>query len=77
MRERIMDATLIEFSDKGIKFTMDDVAKRIRISKKTIYNFFKNKEVLLLETIDFGFAEVQKQKQEIVNDKDMDIIDKI
>ena len=77
MRERIMDAALIEFSDKGIKFTMDDVAKRLRISKKTIYNFFKNKEVLLLETIDFGFAEVQKQKQEIVNDKDMDIIDKI
>ena len=77
MRERIMDAALIEFSDKGIKFTMDDVAKRIRISKKTIYNFFKNKEVLLLETIDFGFAEVQKQKKEIVNDKDMDIIDKI
>ena len=40
MRRAILEATIEQFNEKGIKFTMDDVAKRIGISKKTIYKFF-------------------------------------
>ena len=37
MREKIIDATVEEFKQNGLKFTMNDLAKRLGISKKTIY----------------------------------------
>ena len=37
MKEKIIDAAIKEFKQKGPKFTMSDVAKRLSISKKTIY----------------------------------------
>jgi TetR/AcrR family transcriptional regulator, cholesterol catabolism regulator len=33
--------------------TMDDVASELRISKKTLYQYFKNKEELVSEVIDY------------------------
>ena len=40
LKERIMEATIDEFNEKGVKFTMDDLAKRLTMSKKTIYKVF-------------------------------------
>ena len=34
MKEKIIDAAIKEFKQKGLKFTMSDVAKRLSISKK-------------------------------------------
>ena len=34
-REKIMEATIQEFNDNGRKFTMDNVARRTGMSKKT------------------------------------------
>lgn len=34
--KKIIDAAIEEFKQKGLKFTMSDVAKRLSISKKTI-----------------------------------------
>ena len=47
-REKIINAAIDEFVDKGLKFTMDDVAKRLYMSKKTLYTVFKDKEEMLL-----------------------------
>ena len=32
----IMEATLDEFSKRGLKFTMDDIAQKLHMRKKTI-----------------------------------------
>ena len=37
LQKNILDATLRVFDQKGLKFTMDDLAKELSISKKTIY----------------------------------------
>ena len=37
LKENIMQGTLQAFNQKGLKFTMDDIAKILGISKKTIY----------------------------------------
>lgn len=43
--------------------TMDDIAKSLRISKKTLYQKYQNKEILLEETLAYGIEKVlQKMK---------------
>ena len=42
MREKIIDTAIEEFTRNGLKFTMNDVAKALGISKKTIYTVFES-----------------------------------
>ena len=42
LKENIMQGTLQAFNQKGLKFTMDDIAKILGISKKTIYQVFRD-----------------------------------
>lgn len=47
-KERITEATLQLFAEKGYKnVRMDDLAEYLGISKKTLYNHFESKESLL------------------------------
>ena len=39
-KEVILEGTIKAFNEKGLKFTMDDVAKILGMSKKTIYTFY-------------------------------------
>lgn len=77
LKEMIMDATLDEFKEKNLKFTMDDLAKRLQISKKTIYTIFPDKNTLFLETVDYCFAAIKEAEKKIHDEKDMDIVEKI
>ncbi|WP_065188363.1 TetR/AcrR family transcriptional regulator [Shewanella woodyi] len=46
-RRAIIGAAMSEFQTKGFKATsMDDVAKRAEVSKRTVYNHFSSKEAL-------------------------------
>lgn len=77
VRERIIEATIDEFNEKNLKFTMDDIAKRLGISKKTIYTIFPDKETLFYQVVDYGFASVKETENKIYNDPSMDIVEKI
>ena len=44
LRESILEGTLKAFNQKGLKFTMDDLAGILGMSKKTIYTVFRDKE---------------------------------
>ena len=41
LRESILQGTIRVFNQKGLKFTMDDIANALGISKKTIYTVFR------------------------------------
>ncbi len=45
-RIEIMEAVVELFNQKGMKFTMDDISKKLHISKKTIYKEFEDKDEL-------------------------------
>lgn len=77
LRERILNAAIEEFGQKGLKFTMDDVAKRINISKKTLYNVFRDKEDMFLAVADYCFADIKKSEQEVLKRTDLDVVEKI
>lgn len=77
LKEQIMDATILEFNENGVKFTMDDVARRLNISKKTIYTVFHDKEALLLEAVDYCFGEIKESEQEILDKENVSVVDKL
>ncbi len=77
LRERIINAAIDEFQDKGLRFTMDDVARRISISKKTLYQAFSDKESMLLAVADYCFADIKRSERAIVEDENMPVTEKI
>lgn len=53
-KEQVMTTALDLFSQYGIKsVSMDDIARNMSISKRTLYEFFDDKENLLQEAIKF------------------------
>ena len=77
LREEIMNAAIDQFNKKGLKFTMDDLAGSLSISKKTLYKVFSDKEELFFEMADYCFDAIKDSEREILNDPEMDIVEKI
>ncbi len=74
IQEKILNAAIEEFTERGLKFTMNDVAKNLGMSKKTIY---KSKEEMLLALADYCFQDIKKSEQAILQDESMDVLTKI
>lgn len=54
LRQRIIVTALEAFMEKGIKAVrMDDIAKRLNISKRTLYEVFEDKKQLIYECITY------------------------
>ncbi len=68
MKEKIISKAKEMFLKFGFKsITMDEIAIEMGISKKTIYNFFRTKEELILESIDFVHNEINSSIDQIVS----------
>ncbi|MDE6063856.1 MAG: TetR/AcrR family transcriptional regulator [Lachnospiraceae bacterium] len=76
-REEILEGTLQVFNQKGLKFTMDDVAKVLQMSKKTIYTVFHDKEELFLAMVDYLFDYIKESEQQVLEDKKLSTLEKI
>ena len=74
---RILEATIAEFNSKGLKFTMDDLAKRLAMSKKTLYKYFRDKESLFYAMVDYCFSAIKESEQAILEDEKLGLIEKI
>jgi TetR/AcrR family transcriptional regulator, biofilm operon repressor len=67
MKEKIMAKASELFLKLGFKsITMDDIACEMCISKKTIYKYFCNKEVLIEESTEVMHKEVHERIEAIV-----------
>lgn len=77
MKEKIIEATIRVFNQKGLKFTMDDIAKELSMSKKTIYTVFKDKESLLFEMVDYCFDKIKESEDAVLGDETLSTAEKI
>lgn len=77
LKEKILAATLQVFKEKGIKFTMDDLAKQLSISKKTIYGVFTSKEALIDEMVDDSFVRIKESEAKIATDAHLSTLEKL
>lgn len=77
LQETILKCTIQIFNDKGLKFTMDDIAERMKISKKTLYKVFDDKEALFLAMVDYIFDSIKESEQAVVEDEQLGTVEKI
>ena len=65
-----------EFTTRGIRsVTMDEIARKLLISKRTLYEIFSNKEELLLEGMKKGFQREYDMLVSYTNSQESDVID--
>lgn len=77
LREMILEGTIKVFNRKGLKFTMDDIARELAISKKTIYMVFADKESLFLAMVDYMFDHIKESEEAVVQDTSLSTKEKI
>jgi AcrR family transcriptional regulator len=66
--ERIIQGSEELFLTAGIKsVTMDDIAKHLGMSKKTIYQFFKDKNELVIALVKKKLKEDEEQMDDIIS----------
>ncbi|WP_033541243.1 TetR/AcrR family transcriptional regulator [Planococcus sp. CAU13] len=77
MKSRIIRAFIEETRVNGIKFTMDDLAKRLGISKRTLYEHFSSKLEILESIIDLTLSEFDERSNQIIEDQSLGLKEKI
>ena len=77
LKSKILDSAMLDFAQRGIKSVkMDDIAKGLNISKRTIYELYENKEILLYECIKKAKAQDEREMLTMMSQHDnvIDII---
>lgn len=76
LHDDILRSSMNEFMRKGIRAVkMDDIAKLLGISKRTLYEVYSNKEELLLEGVRMYEVLYDKHMREFENDPTNNVID--
>ena len=76
-KERILEGTIVVFNRKGLKFTMDDLAREIGMSKKTVYSIFSDKESLFFEMVDYCFDRIKESEAKVDQDTSLSTTEKL
>ena len=65
IQQDILEATLILFNDRGLDFTMNDIAKSMHIAKKTIYRFILSSNDSITKRLEQAMIAMPKQYAKI------------
>lgn len=76
-KDRIMQAATDLFQEKGPKFTMDELASALKMSKKTLYVYFTDKEDLFHHAVDHIFDSITDAKSKIITDETIELRERI
>ncbi|EGV42880.1 TetR/AcrR family transcriptional regulator [Bizionia argentinensis JUB59] len=77
-KQDILESSIANFTKFGSKrFTLDDLAAQLGISKKTIYQYFDGKETLVAESLSYLLDKYLVEIQGIQEDLDLDAIEKV
>ncbi len=70
-KERILNAAMIVFAEKGFHLTtVDEIAEAAGVGKGTLYRYFANKETLFSELIRLRLEELEQSAQAILDGQD-------
>lgn len=75
--EEMAFAALQELNRGNYRFTMDDIAHSLGISKKTIYIHISGKEELLKRTVEYYFYMVKSCEREILDNENLDTLERL
>ena len=77
LKTRILNSVISEFDEKGVRFTMDELADKLGISKRTIYENIGSKEGVIDFIIDEAFSSIKAQEKKIIDKPELTILDKL
>lgn len=77
MEKRIIEGALHIVEKQGVKFTMDELASELGMSKKTIYTVFRDKNELLIAMVDYVFDYIKESEALVMEDKHLSLLQKI
>ena len=73
VKEKILAAAAIMIEEKGISFRMDDLAKALTISKRTLYEQFRSKHEIVETILVHGAEEFYRQHENIVANRSLTV----
>ncbi len=76
IKEKIIISALELFNEKGIKFSMDSLAGKLNMAKKTIYANYPSKDELSVAIIHSIFKNI-KDQEKIIMESNLPILDKL
>lgn len=77
LRVTILEGTIQAFNRKGLKFTMDDIAGQLGMSKKTIYTVFRDKETMFFAMVDYMFDSIKESERQVLRDESFTTVERI
>ncbi|MFU0828029.1 MAG: TetR family transcriptional regulator [Lachnoclostridium sp.] len=77
MKQQIIDKCIELFNEKGCRFTLDDIVRSLRVSRKTIYKYFMSKEDIFKAIIDEAYDDIHIKQNLIFNDDTLSIKEKL
>jgi len=70
MKNKIISASIDIIRSEGLKFSVDTLASNLKVSKKTIYKYFPNKEALALSLYEKYYSDAIKEVDRIIKSMD-------
>lgn len=76
-KNRILDAALVEFADKGFrKGSTNTIVKEANVSKGLLFHYFESKKGLFLALFEYCSIEIQNEMFSNVNLKNRDVLNR-
>ncbi len=67
MKDKIIQASIEGLRKEGLKFSVDLLANKLKISKKTVYKYFSDKETLAVALYESYYSDATEQAKELIN----------
>ena len=67
MQEAIIQASIESLRQEGLKFSVDTLSNKMKISKKTVYKYFPSKEALALALYEKYFSDAVEQAKKLID----------
>ena len=77
MKERITQEAIFLIQQKGVSFTISDLAKNLGTSKRTMYQHFSSKDDIIDSIIENLILQIKNKEEEIFHDESLSLPEKI
>lgn len=77
LKQEIIKKASLLFNQDGLKFTMDDLARELHISKKTIYKIIPDKKSLFNMMVDDIFDSIKEEERNSLEDESSSTLEKL
>lgn len=76
-KKKIIEAVFQLFTEQGASFKMEDLAKALKISKKTIYKEYGNKEDMIALVVESILEGIEHRLKTIMENESYDTVEKL